>query len=73
MVPGNGHEFAESWFDNEYGEETRSISPAIRIWNQAGKTHIEVSEYAPGPGPSDFKEIRRKSCRKNHSLLFRPK
>jgi len=55
-VEGNGHEFAESWFDDENEEDIRSISPAIIIWNQAGQTNIELSEYAPGPGPSDFKE-----------------
>ena len=54
-VKGNGHDSYDFMFDGN-SVKMKSDSPAIVIWNKDGKTHIEVSEYVPGPGPSDFIE-----------------
>ena len=75
-VPGNGHRFAESWFANENGNEIRTESPAMRIWWKDNQWHIEVGEFAPGPGYSDFREhftTEEDACERIIRYFFDPK
>ena len=59
-APKHGNELDElDEFDDAPIEGLRSGAPEVFIWERNGHYCVEVWQYAPGPGPGDFKVVSR--------------
>ena len=52
---GNRGSDIESFYTDTYGNEAKSFMPSAVIWGDGSAWYTEVHQYAPGPGPGDFR------------------
>lgn len=43
------------YYTDPEGEEALTFMPSLVIWGDGSQWHTKVDQYAPGPGPGDFR------------------
>lgn len=56
-VPGNSIPGYEAWYTSYQGVDESTDAPSVFIYFHEDKWFYEVAEYAPGPGPGDFRRF----------------
>lgn len=66
-ISGNHVPGWEGWFTSYQGMDDQTDAPSIYVYFLNGEWQYQVSLYAPGPGPGEF----RRSVPNEHELVAR--
>jgi len=54
-IGGNRGCDIEGYYIDADGNDAKSFMPSVIVWGDGAQWHTEVQQYAPGPGPGDFR------------------